>query len=63
MVGLSRYWDCKISEACVGIFDNLIAYALAPALAKSRCTLQAVKLGIRRSDRVQYLFYALFIGS
>lgn len=39
----------RAAQACVRVyFDNLIAYALAPAIAKSRRTLQAVKRGIRR---------------
>ena len=51
------------TQACVRVFfDNLIAYALAPATAKSRRTLQAVKRGIRRRGRpLAYLIRYLLV--
>lgn len=51
------------TQACVRVhFDNLIAYALAPAFAKSSRTLRAVKRGIRRRSRVlAYLIRYLLV--
>lgn len=43
------------------LFDNLIAYAIAPALAKSRRTLQAAKRGIRRVVLLAYLIRYLLV--